>query len=298
MELTPERRNELGANALSSVWSEEVTANSGRMLAQIVFDYIMASGDVQKITDQVKTYKGAGDRARGWMTLKRDFEKNRENYRAVKNAFDSLIAGKAPKKVMDAFKLSVLVKNFRLLAAAGGDFTSFYRTLLDLSDPKRSREIEGQLGVPEIEQKFDSDQEKRREEEERSRRLTRLGAEERAKFEREWERDAWRRARDRERNDPTSDFKGFGPSGQARQWEEGKQMKITQSQLRQIIKEELETVLNEADGKGCADTDKGCIRERDGGWVILNNKKGGVWRKCDSHSHCEEILDAFHASKG
>ena len=75
-------------------------------------------------------------------------------------------------------------------------------------------------------------------------------------------------------------------------------MKITQSQLRQIIKEELEAALNEADGKGCADTDKGCIRERDGGWVILNNKKGGVWRKCDSRSHCEEILDAFHASKG
>jgi len=75
-------------------------------------------------------------------------------------------------------------------------------------------------------------------------------------------------------------------------------MKITQSQLRQIIKEELETVLSEADGKGCADTDKGCIRKRDGGWVILNNKKGGVWRKCDSHDHCEEILDAFHASKG
>ena len=58
-----------------------------------------------------------------------------------------------------------------------------------------------------------------------------------------------------------------------------------------------EAVLNE-DGKGCADTDKGCIRKRKGGWVILNNKKGGVWRKCDSRSHCEEILDAFHASKG
>ena len=75
-------------------------------------------------------------------------------------------------------------------------------------------------------------------------------------------------------------------------------MRITQSQLRRIIKEELEAALNEADGKGCADTDKGCIRKRDGGWVILNNKKGGVWRKCDSRSHCEEILDAFHASKG
>ena len=50
-------------------------------------------------------------------------------------------------------------------------------------------------------------------------------------------------------------------------------------------------------GKNCADTDKGCIRKRKSGWVILNNKKGGVWRKCDTKKHCEEILDAFHASK-
>jgi len=74
-------------------------------------------------------------------------------------------------------------------------------------------------------------------------------------------------------------------------------MKVTKSKLKQIIKEELQAVLME-DGKGCADADKGCIRKRKDGWVILNNKKGGVWRKCDSRKHCEEILDAFHASKG
>ena len=67
--------------------------------------------------------------------------------------------------------------------------------------------------------------------------------------------------------------------------------------MEQLKPEELEAVLME-DGKGCADTDKGCIRKRKDGWVILNNKKGGVWRKCDSRKHCEEILDAFHASKG
>jgi len=60
----------------------------------------------------------------------------------------------------------------------------------------------------------------------------------------------------------------------------------------------MEEEVIEEDGKGCADTDKGCIRKRKDGWVILNNKKGGVFRKCDSRSHCEEILDAFHASKG
>ena len=74
-------------------------------------------------------------------------------------------------------------------------------------------------------------------------------------------------------------------------------MKITKQQLQAIIREEIEAVLNE-DGKGCADTEKGCIRNRKDGWVILNNKKGGVWRKCDSHANCEDILDALHASKG
>jgi hypothetical protein len=69
-------------------------------------------------------------------------------------------------------------------------------------------------------------------------------------------------------------------------------------QLIAFNKQKFKKTLNEADGKGCADTDKGCIRKREGGWVILNNKKGGVWRKCDSRSHCEEILDAFHAAKG
>ena len=94
---------------------------------------------------------------------------------------------------------------------------------------------------------------------------------------------------------------------------------MKKSELMKIIKEEVEVVLTnaeavemfdldpatlleimlgEADGKGCADTDKGCIRQRDGQWVILNNKKGGIFRKCDSREHCEEILDVFHASKG
>ena len=261
MELTPERRNELGANALSSVWSEEVRANSGRMLAQIVFDYIMASGDVQKITDQVKTYKGAGDRARGWMTLKRDFEKNRENYRAVKNAFDSLIAGKAPKKVMDAFKLSVLVGNFRLLEAAGGDFTSFYRTLLDLSDPKRSRKIDKELGVPEIEQKFDSDQEEKGERERSARAAAIAGAE------RDKERKRKFSQMDRERAEDrfwaVSGDRAFRPGRQ------DEQMRITHSQLRRIIKEELEVVLEALD----FDTKTGEPKTKEGEKKCAKNKE-------------------------
>jgi hypothetical protein len=93
------------------------------------------------------------------------------------------------------------------------------------------------------------------------------------------------------------------------------------SEIMQIIREEVEVTLtneeaiemfdldpaalldemmNEAEGKGCAESEggPGCIKKQDDQWVIMNNKKGGVWRKCDSEAHCEEILDAFHASKG
>jgi len=55
--------------------------------------------------------------------------------------------------------------------------------------------------------------------------------------------------------------------------------------------------ISESNGKGCADTEKGCIRKRKSGWVILNNKKGGVWRKCSSRKNCEEQLDAYHANQ-
>ena len=71
---------------------------------------------------------------------------------------------------------------------------------------------------------------------------------------------------------------------------------ITEPQLINRLRNKL----NEQEGKGCAESEggSGCIKKRGNGWVILNNKKGGVWRKCDSEKHCEEILDAFHASKG
>jgi hypothetical protein len=96
---------------------------------------------------------------------------------------------------------------------------------------------------------------------------------------------------------------------------------MKKSEIMQIIREEVEVILtneeaiemfdldpaslldemmNEAEGKGCAESEggPGCVKKQGDQWVIMNNKKGGVWRKCDSKAHCEEILDAFHASKG
>ncbi len=68
---------------------------------------------------------------------------------------------------------------------------------------------------------------------------------------------------------------------------------MSESQLINMIEN---LVVEAKDGKGCANTSKGCVRKRDGKWIILNNKKGGVWRKCKSRSHCEDILDAYHAN--
>ena len=50
--------------------------------------------------------------------------------------------------------------------------------------------------------------------------------------------------------------------------------KITESQLVRRLSKKL----HEAEGKGCAESEggSGCIKKRGDGWVILNNKKGGV----------------------
>lgn len=68
----------------------------------------------------------------------------------------------------------------------------------------------------------------------------------------------------------------------------------------------LKGKLNEADGKGCSESEggSGCIKkgsytDKSGKkypWHILNNKKGGIWRGCTSKKDCESILDAFHAN--
>jgi len=71
-------------------------------------------------------------------------------------------------------------------------------------------------------------------------------------------------------------------------------MKITKRQLRNIIRESL---LAE---QGCADREDGCIRQdKDGSWYILNNKKGGVWKKgYKSKQSAKDSLSAMHAGGG
>ena len=52
-------------------------------------------------------------------------------------------------------------------------------------------------------------------------------------------------------------------------------------------------------GKGCAESEggSGCIVKRGGEYVILNNKKGGVWRDgFASRAEAEKALAAYHAN--
>jgi len=82
-------------------------------------------------------------------------------------------------------------------------------------------------------------------------------------------------------------------------------MKITKTQLKQIIKEELDAMLSEdKEGKGKC-PDDGCVQQRDGKWVVISNKTGECWGrskrkdgKCTdygSREDAEGALDAYHA---
>jgi hypothetical protein len=106
-------------------------------------------------------------------------------------------------------------------------------------------------------------------------------------------------------DDPAATADGMG------MFEEVKALKEKINRLEKTLKREsqlrtLKTIkesrrrLKEQEGKGCSESEggSGCIKKRGGKWVILNNKKGGIFRECDSKKHCEEILDGFHASKG
>jgi len=75
--------------------------------------------------------------------------------------------------------------------------------------------------------------------------------------------------------------------------EEFESITMSESQLVNMIEN---LIMEATEGKGCANSSKGCVRQRKGGWIILNNKKGGTWRKCKSKSHCEDILRGYQAN--
>ena len=57
--------------------------------------------------------------------------------------------------------------------------------------------------------------------------------------------------------------------------------------------------------QGCAKSEggDGCVVKKNGKWVILNNKKGGIWRDNDGKGFAnpeaaQKVLSGYHASKG
>jgi len=65
-----------------------------------------------------------------------------------------------------------------------------------------------------------------------------------------------------------------------------------------ITKKTLRNIFESKSGKGCANTPKGCVRKRGNKWIILNNKKGGIWKEggeFDTKEAANEKLKAIHA---
>ncbi len=70
-------------------------------------------------------------------------------------------------------------------------------------------------------------------------------------------------------------------------------MILTQKQVQRIIREELIRL----EEQGCTDRQDGCVRkDKDGTWYILNNKKGGIWKRgFKSEQSAKDSLSAMHA---
>ncbi len=88
-------------------------------------------------------------------------------------------------------------------------------------------------------------------------------------------------------------------------------MKITRRQLRRLIREACNGGVHEDSceihEQGCAEREEGCVKRSDGGdeygpsgtYYILNNKKGGVWRKgFKTKQSAKDSISAMHARKG
>jgi len=86
---------------------------------------------------------------------------------------------------------------------------------------------------------------------------------------------------------------GEEPAPKAGMEKEREMLTMGESQLIGMIEK---LVMEATEGKGCANTSKGCIRKGNRGYYILNNKKGGKWRDCKSKSHCKDMLEAMHVN--
>ena len=74
--------------------------------------------------------------------------------------------------------------------------------------------------------------------------------------------------------------------------------KESNGDIKTVTVNEIKKLYESKSGKGCANTPKGCVRKRGNKWIILNNKKGGVWKEggeYDTKEAANEKLKAIHA---
>ena len=82
--------------------------------------------------------------------------------------------------------------------------------------------------------------------------------------------------------------------------EQAKKDEITRALMAQLKREGKSDSPMKMEGKGCAKSEggSGCVVKRGGEFVILNNKKGGVWRSgFASKAAADKVLSAYHANK-
>jgi hypothetical protein len=139
------------------IWSaeaREMLSMRDRGLSRKVYEYIASLGDYDRVAKQVQKYRDeirTGRSKYGWRQLRAYYKMNQAEVEDIKKGIEKLINGEAPQEVVDAFKLAVLRGSWPFFAGAGKStlkrtsMEDVYRTLLDLTDLKRSTDIDAEL---------------------------------------------------------------------------------------------------------------------------------------------------------
>ncbi len=127
-------------------------------LSRKVYEYLASLGNYNRVVKRVQKYRQLfspnRDKKRSkaaWYNLRAYYKTNQAEVEDVKKGIEKLINGEAPQEVVDAFKLAVLRGSWTVIPGAGlsnervPSMEYVYRTLLDLTDPKRSSKIDAEL---------------------------------------------------------------------------------------------------------------------------------------------------------
>jgi len=142
------------------IWSaeaREMLGNRDPELSRKVYEYLASLGNYNRLAKQVQKYRLRrihSDKKlikAAWYNLRAYYKTNRAEVENVKKGIEKLLNGEVPQEVIDAFKLAVLRGSWTVTPGAGlsnervPSMEDVYRTLLDLTDPKRSSKIDAEL---------------------------------------------------------------------------------------------------------------------------------------------------------